>query len=72
MLSTVVEIPVIGGARPLPVATVSEKLDHDAGRSAVGQLKGRIAAVSRLYPCPDDQQKSEKDRCQKFTQGSLP
>jgi hypothetical protein len=47
MLSVVAKGPVGGGARPHPVAILREKFDHDAEPSIVGQLEGRVPALSR-------------------------
>jgi hypothetical protein len=63
--ATVVKIVVPGGTRPKMVAILREELDHNAKATVVGQAEGRIPALSRLRPCPNDQQKTKKDCCQK-------
>jgi hypothetical protein len=72
VLTGVAESIMGGGAGPFPFASLGEEFDHDAEARFVCQLERRVAALSRLGPWSDDQQKTEKDCCEKLTQCSLP
>ena len=63
VLSIVVQDVVFGGAWPHPVAILRVELEDDDVGSFVGHLEGRVSCSSRPGPCPNDQQKTEKECC---------
>jgi hypothetical protein len=71
VLGGIIKVPMACGAWPLPLASLREELDHNVKAGFVSHFKGRVSALSRLRPWPNDQQKTEKDCRQKLTQFSL-
>jgi hypothetical protein len=71
VLGGIIEIPMAIDAWPLPLSSLREELDHNVEAGFVSHIEGRVSALSRFGPYPNDQQKAEKDCRQKLTQGSL-